>query len=568
MMPFLPLLVLLAGITLLISRRRYKATPGKESPRVIVGGHTYSESVGDGQSSVREGKIESVRSACIIGAGHIGALTAIVLACQNPHVQFHVVDGDPRLITAWNSDRLPVFEPGLDELVFEKDHIVASERPKKQDCIDKQADNELEIHQSVVRQPRIRKLRNITFSTNIHAGIAASDIIFLCVDPPLDNVSLSHPQSAIHTNFQSSDDETPGLDLTNLKTAIRAIAQVSAGHKVIVHRGTGPAGIVLQIKKMLKKTASPSASFEVLSNPEFLVPGTAIRDLLYPARIIIGHIFSEDMSPEALTALKGLYAPWVPEDRIVTMDAWSSELGKVAASAMLAQQTSSIQSLRAICESTKANITHIEQTVGALFPTGFGLGGSSFHRDVGCLVYLARELGLPEVAEYWRGVLKMNQYQIRRLAHRINDSLPRGPERRDVALLGFASKCNTIEIRNTSATQLVQELTRSGVKVDIYDSHVPKEQIERALGLVSGHLDAVTVVQDPHSACSGCSAVVLHTDWDEFKDDRLDWEKIAERMESPKMLFDPHGMLDWQRMQKLGFKVLRPGVNCDNRLQT
>ncbi|GIC92287.1 putative UDP-glucose dehydrogenase Ugd1 [Aspergillus udagawae] len=541
-MPFLPLLVLLAGITLLISRRRYRAIAARESPRVIVGGHTYSESVGDGQSSVREGKIESIRSACIIGAGPVGALTAIVLASQNTHVQFHVVDDNPRLIMAWNSDRLPVCEPGLEELVFE-DHAVASERPKKQ--VDQQA----EMREPVMCQPRIRKLRNITFSTNIHAGIAASDIIFLCVDT-LDN---------------SSDDETPGLDLTILKTAIRAIAQVSTGHKIIVHRGTGPSGIVSRIKKMLKKTASPSASFEVLSNPEFLVPGTAIRDLLYPVRIIIGHIFSEDMSPEALTALKGLYA-WVPEDRIVTMDAWSSELGKIAASAMLAQQTSSIQSLRAICEPTNANITHIEQTVGALSATGHGVGGSSLLRDVGCLVYLALELGLPEVAEYWTAVVRMEAYQVQRLARRISDGLPRAEERRDVAILGFASKWNTIDIGNMSATRLVRELTCSGVKVNICDQHVPKEQIERALGLMSGHLDAVTVVEDLHAACSGCGAVVLHTAWDEFKEGRLDWEKIAGEMESPKVIYDHHGMLDSQRMEKLGFKLLRPGVNCGNRL--
>ncbi|GFF75083.1 UDP-glucose 6-dehydrogenase [Aspergillus udagawae] len=542
-MPFLPLLVLLAGITLLISRRRFRAIAARESPRVFVGGHTYSESVGDGQSSVREGKIESIRSACIIGAGPVGALTAIVLASQNPHVQFHVVHGDPRLITAWNSDRLPIHEPGLEELVFE-DRAVLSERPQKQ------ADQQVELHEPVMCQPRIRKLRNITFSTNIHAGIAASDIIFLCVDPPLDN---------------SSDDETPGLELTNLKTAIRAIAQVSTGHKIIVHRGTGPSGIVPRIKKMLKKTASPSASFEVLSNPEFLVPGTAIRDLLYPVRIIIGHIFSEDMSPEALTALRGLYA-WVPEDRIVTMDAWSSELGKIAASAMLVQQTSSIKSLRAICESTNANIMHIEQTIGALSATGHGAGGSNLLRDVGCLVYLALELGLPEVAEYWRAVVRMEAYQVRRLARRISDSLPGGEERRDVAILGFASKWNTIEIENMSATRLVRELTSSSVKVNICDPHVPKEQIERALGLVSGHLDAVTVVKDLHAACLGCGAVVLHTDWDEFKESQLDWEKIAGDMESPKVLYDPHGMLDWRRMEKLGFKLLRPGVNSGNRL--
>ncbi|EAW13752.1 putative UDP-glucose dehydrogenase Ugd1 [Aspergillus clavatus NRRL 1] len=538
-MPFLPFLVFLAGLTLLISRRRRKTIQDRESPKVIVSGRTYSESVGDDPLSVRDEKIENVRNACIVGAGHVGALTGIILASQNPHVQFHIVDGESRLIAAWNSDRLPVLEPGLDDLVFDNKRPDASTEPSRRN------DSPAETNGSPeVQQRRVRKLRNITFSTDIHAGIVASDLIFLCLDPPLDGTS----------------DDAPGLDLSNLQAAVRTIAQVSTGHKIIVHRGTGPYGIVQRIKKILRKTASPSASFDVLSNPEFLVPGTAVQNLLYPRRLIIGHIFSEDMSPAALTALKRLYA-WVPDDRIITMDAWSSELGKIAAAAVLAQKMSNMQSMSVICESTNANITHVARIVGSNPLTRLETSGSSIQRDVGCLVYLARELGLPEVAEYWTAVLKMNNYQIRRIAQSILDKLPVETEQRDVAVLGFASKWNTIEVRNTTAVHLIRHLTRNGVKVTIYDPHVPKDQIERALGLVSGHLDAVTVVENLDSACAGCSALVLHTAWEQFAEDRVDWKVAAKQMEPPKVVFDLPGMFDQERMEKLGLQVVRLDVD-------
>ncbi|TPR01191.1 Fungal specific transcription factor domain family protein [Aspergillus niger] len=511
-MPFIPLLFVLASITLFFSRRRYKAIESAEPP-VVVKGHTYSDSVDETELQPLESKkVEHVRSACIIGAGHVGALTAVVLASQNPHIQFSVVDNDAGLINAWNSDRPPVFEPGLEEMLFEEisslnlDATAIPDQSIASDC----------------SQPRKRKLTNLTFSTNVHAGVAAADLIFLC----------SEISSTI------TIDEKERLDLSQLESAIRAIAQVSTGHKIIVQKSTAPCGVVQRMKKILRKTASPSASFDVLSNPDFLVPGTALHDLLYPPRIIIGHIFSEDMSPGALSALKKLYIPWVSEERIITMDAWSSELGKIAANAFLAQQISSLHSLSAIF--------------------GFGFGSSHLQTEVLCLVYLARELGLQQVAEYWRAVLRMNDSHNRRISQRVLSQLSGDLTEQKIAVLGFTPKENNNQY--SVALGLVRDLSKNGVKVGIYDPFIPADQLENTLRASNASLDTVTVADSVETACAGCSAVILHTDWETFGHEKVRWQGIAGQMQSPKVFLDPYGVFDQFKMQQWGFKMLQVGV--------
>ncbi|BCS00404.1 putative UDP-glucose dehydrogenase Ugd1 [Aspergillus luchuensis] len=532
MMPFFPLLFVLASITLFFSRRRYKTIESAEPP-VVVKGHTYSDSVDETELQPLESKkVEDVRSACIIGAGHVGALTAVVLASQNPHIQFSVVDNDAGLIDAWNSDRPPVFEPGLEEMLFEEISSLsldASAVPNQSIASDSS-------------QPRKRKLTNLTFSTNIHAGVAAADLVFLC----------SEISSTI------TIDEKERLDLSQLEFAIRAIAQVSTGHKIIVQKSTAPCGVVQRMKKILRKTASPSASFDVLSNPDFLVPGTALHDLLYPPRIIIGHIFSEDMSPGALSALKKLYIPWVSEERIITMDAWSSELGKIAANAFLAQQISSLHSLSAICESTNANINHITQTLGLPQRVGFGFGNSHLQTEVLCLVYLARELGLQQVAEYWRAVLRMNDSHNRRISQRVLSQLSGDLTEQKIAILGFTPKENNNQY--SVALGLVRDLSRNGVKVGIYDPFIPAGQLENTLRASNASLETVTVAESVEAACAGCSAVILHTDWETFGHEKVRWQGIAGQMQSPKVFLDPYGVFDQFKMQQWGFKMLQVGV--------
>ena len=265
------------------------------------------------------------------------------------------------------------------------------------------------------------------------------------------------------------------------------------------------------------------------------------------------------MSPEALTALKRLYSPWVPDDRIVTMDAWSSELGKLAANALLAQQISSLNSLSVLCESTNANINYVSETLGLSQRSGLGFGGSNLQSDVLCLVYLARELGLQEVVDYWMAVLRMNEYQRHRVVKRLVTRLGDVKEKR-VAVLGFVSKGNVMDTRTTTALGLVRTLTSNGVRVNIYDPHVQADRSESTLRLYDCHPEMVTVTESIETACFGCSALVLHTDWEEFRQDQVRWQRIAGHMASPKVLLDPHGVFDGFKMQQWGFEVLQVGI--------
>ncbi|GKZ31012.1 hypothetical protein AbraIFM66950_010932 [Aspergillus brasiliensis] len=479
---------------------------------------------------------------CMIGAGYVGALTAITLASKNPSVHFSVVDKDPSLIAAWNSDHIPIFEPGLEDILCED-----SGTQGKSLCVSKHS----------YGSQRMRRLANISFSGDIRTHISDANIIFICVDTPSE---VTFPDS----------DEIRGLDLKNLQSAITSIAQLSTGHKVIVQKSTAPCGISQWIKKTLKEAAPPTASFDIISSPEFLAQGTAIQDLLSPNRVVIGYETATDGTvPEAVKALIRLYTPWVPKERIITTDTWSSELAKIASNALIAQRISSINSLSAICEATGASVTEVSRIAGLdprigplCLRAGFGFGGSCLRKDVCCLIYLACELGLHDVAEYWRGVIQINDSQSERITHRIVSLLP--PDVANIetraAVLGFSFKKNTTDIRNTTAIKLVRDLVGRGLRVNVFDPYVPRQRIEKALMLQCGapHVNT-TVVESTEAACEDCSVIVLHTDWDEFLGDSVDWQGIVAQMRGPKLFVGPPGSFDVQKMKDYGFAVLEVG---------
>ncbi|XHG05940.1 hypothetical protein AWENTII_009154 [Aspergillus wentii] len=272
---------------------------------------------------------------------------------------------------------------------------------------------------------------------------------------------------------------------------------------------------------------------------------------------------STDSSSNSLSALKNLYT-WIPTDRIITTDAWSSELGKIASNAFIAQRISSINSISAICESTNANISDISQIVATeprigpqSLRAGFGFGGSCLRKDVCCLIYLARELGLDEVADYWRAVIKLNDFQNRRIASRVLECLPAELGERKVAVLGFAFKKDTIDTRNSTAIEFIRDLVRRGVCVAVYDPRVPKGHIERALQFLGNEAANITIADSVDMACMGCNAIILHTNWDEFRD--ISWKDTASQMKDPRLLLDPCEALHHDVMRKYGFNVLEVG---------
>ncbi|OJZ88762.1 hypothetical protein ASPFODRAFT_59473 [Aspergillus luchuensis CBS 106.47] len=463
--------------------------------------------------------------------GLLLALKAIALASKNPSVHFSVVDKDASLIAAWNSDHIPIFEPGLKDILFEDGKI---------------QENALRVLLHDHEGRRRRRLANITFSADINTHISDANIIFICGDI---SGEVCFPDS----------DEIRGLDLENLESAINSIAQLITGYKVIVQKSTAPSGICLWIKKTLKAAPPPMASFDMISSPEFLAQGTAMQDLLNPNRVVIGYEPATDSTaPESVKALIRLYTPWVPQERI---------LAKLASNALIAQQISSINSLSAVCEATGASVTELSRIAGLdprigpqCLRAGFGFGGSCLRKDVCCLIYLARELGLDDVAEYWRRVIQINDSQSTRVTQRIMSFLPSDVTETKAAILGFSFKKNTTDIRNTTAIKLVRDLVGRGLRVNIFDPYVPRQHIEKALMLQCGAAHVNTaVVESTEAACEGCSVVVLHTDWDEFVGGSVDWKDIVAQMREPRSFLGPPGLFDVHKMKEYGVTVMEVG---------
>nr|XP_009933813.1 PREDICTED: UDP-glucose 6-dehydrogenase isoform X2 [Opisthocomus hoazin] len=389
-----------------------------------------------------------IKKICCIGAGYVGGPTCSVIAQMCPKIKVTVVDVNEARINAWNSDTLPIYEPGLKEVV--------------ESC----------------------RGRNLFFSTSIDDAIKEADLVFI----------------------------------------------------------------------------------SVLSNPEFLAEGTAIKDLKNPDRVLIGG----DDSPEgqkAVHALCAVYEHWVPKEKILTTNTWSSELSKLAANAFLAQRISSINSISALCEATGADVEEVARAIGTdqrignkFLKASVGFGGSCFQKDVLNLVYLCEALNLPEVARYWQQVIDMNDYQRRRFASRIIDSLFNTVTDKKIAILGFAFKKDTGDTRESSSIYISKYLMDEGAKLHIYDPKVPKEQIILDLSHPGVSEDnqvsrLVTISKDPYEACDGAHALVICTEWDMFKE--LDYERIHKKMLKPAFIFDGRRVLDdlHNELQVIGFQI-------------
>lgn len=412
-----------------------------------------------------------------------GGPTGAIIAYKNPSVQVVVADVQEARIQAWLSDRLPLHEPGLEDIVAR-----------------------------TVRGTHAHPMssQNLYFTTDVTNSIAQADIVLICVNTPT---------KAIGSGAGSAS------DLAFVEAACLDIAEASRSNKIIVEKSTVPVRTADMVRTILSSAARPDVKFEVLSNPEFLSEGTAIHDLSEPDRVLIGSMPSPS-GMEAAGRLADLYS-WIPRHSIMHTDVWSSELAKLASNAFLAQRISSINSLSAICEATGANIEEVARIVGAdsrigskMLKSSVGFGGSCFRKDILSLCYLAQSLHLPEVAAYWRGVLTINTWQKERFVSRMLVRLNNTLTSKTVGILGFAYKKNTSDARESPAIATIRSLIFEGATVQIYDPKVTPSTIYselRAIGVTESELNnQVKTCATALDAGRGANAIAILTDWDEF----------------------------------------------------
>lgn len=447
---------------------------------------------------------------CCIGAGYVGGPTMAMIAAKCPHIRVDVVDLNAERIAAWNSDDLPVYEPGLDELVQKA------------------------------------RGKNLFFSTNVKECIHAAEIIFVSVNTPTKTFGVGAHKAA---------------DLRFVESVARTIAEVAESPKIIVEKSTIPVRTAEAIQTILASSEN-GLKHQVLSNPEFLAEGTAVADLSNPDRILIGGEQTEG-GLAALERLVSVYANWVPRERILTTNLWSSELSKLVANAFLAQRISSINSISALCEKTGADVDEVARAIGSdsrigpkFLKASVGFGGSCFQKDVLNLVYLCGHFGLPEVAAYWDQVIVMNDWQKHRFAERVLRTLFNTVTGKRIAVLGFAFKKDTNDTRESAAIYVCRDLLEERASISIYDPKVTTTQICKDLDIESGNPN-VEFATSAAQAAKGAHALLVLTEWDEFR--KLDFEALYESMVKPAWIFDGRSLLDHTKLRQIGFKVYSIG---------
>jgi len=436
-----------------------------------------------------------IKNICCIGAGYVGGPTMAVIALKCPHINVTVVDSNPEKIKAWNGplEELPVYEPGLAEVVGEA------------------------------------RGRNLFFSNDIPGNIEKAEMIFMAVNTPT-----------------KTEGEGAGMaaDLRYVGACARDIAKYSKSDKIVIEKSTLPVRTAEKIKEILEEN-STNIHFEILSNPEFLAEGTAIQDLFKSDRVLIGGDETKS-GQKAVAALVDIYANWIPKEKILTTNVWSSELAKLASNAMLAQRISSINSLSALCEKTGANIDELSKAIGMDYRIGphflkasVGFGGSCFQKDILNLVYLCKYYGLDEVAEYWHQVVKINDFQKDRFAQKIIDHFGGDLIGKRIAILGWAFKANTNDSRESAAIYVAEKLYKAGATLEIYDPRVSEESIIRDLDFywVSPKTEDLTkrilVLNSVSRVDLSFDAAAILTEWEVFKS--LDFSKT--------LVFDGRGLI-------------------------
>ncbi len=457
---------------------------------------------------------------CCIGAGYVGGPTMSVLALNCPDWQVNLVDLNEERINAWNNEdlsKLPIFEPGLEKIV------------KK--C----------------------RGKNLFFSTKIEENIAKADIVFISVNTPTKKRGLGAGYAS---------------DLKWIESSARQIAKFSKNHTVVIEKSTLPVKTAETIKTILNSSEQDNGSakdekkrtYSIISNPEFLAEGTAIDDLQNPDRVLIG---GDD--DDSINLISDLYKNWIDPSKIITTNLWSSELSKLVSNAFLAQRLSSINSISALCEVTGANINEVALAIGTdsrigrkFLKSGPGFGGSCFKKDILNLVYLCRYYRLTEVANYWEKVVEINEWQQKRISSLVIKNLFGTLTNKKLAIFGFSFKANTNDTRESPSINISKNLLEEGAKLNFFDPKVSEKNILIEFEEIINENNAL-VFDDPLEAAQGADAILVMTEWKEFKD--LDWENIFKVMRKPSWVFDARICLNRERLKNIGFNVWTVGIS-------
>ena len=450
---------------------------------------------------------------CCIGAGYVGGPTMSIIAQKCPHIQVTVVDLNTERIAAWNdenTDNIPIYEPGLSSIVKES------------------------------------RGRNLFFSTNVEKAIDEAQMIFISVNTPTKTYGSGRGMAA---------------DLKYIELCARQIATIAKDNKIIVEKSTLPVRTAEAVKSILDHTGN-GVQFQILSNPEFLAEGTAVQDLLNPDRVLIGGDPSE-AGQNAVKALLDIYANWVPREKILTTNLWSSELSKLTANAFLAQRISSINALSELCEVTGADINEVAKAIGMdsrigskFLKASVGFGGSCFQKDILNLVYIAKSYGLNEVADYWEQVIIMNDHQKRRFSNTIIKNLYNTVSDKKIAFLGWAFKKDTNDTRESAAIYVADDLLNEHANIAVYDPKVSRNKMLADLNYLetrtsTENASGTVYFDNPYEACKEAHAVAILTEWDEFID--YNWQQIYDSMKKPAFVFDGRNLLNAEALTKIGF---------------
>ena len=447
-----------------------------------------------------------------------------VIAKNCPNINIEVVDINQDRINSWNNtdlSKLPVFEPGLSQII------------------------------SNVRG------QNLFFSNNIKNSIKEADMIFISVNTPIKEKGIGAGETS---------------DLRWVESCARQISEYAEGHTIVVEKSTLPVKTAQTIEDILFSSDSNKKSFSVLSNPEFLAEGSAIKDLETPDRVLIG-----GNDKEAMQSLNNIYLNWIPENKIIFTNLWSSELSKLSANAFLAQRISSINSISAICEVTGANINEVADAIGKdtrigskFLNSGPGFGGSCFKKDILNLVYLAKYYGLNEVADFWRNVVEINSWQQNRIYEVVVKKLFGNLANKKIAILGFAFKENTNDTRESPSIGICSNLLNEGAFLSIHDVKVSeatiKKNLENNLLNVNDNFEEIKsnweFQSDLYNAIANSHAVIILTSWDSYKN--IDWIRVSSNVENPFWIFDTRSILSNDEIKNVGLNIWQLG-NGNNK---